>query len=404
MAHQLYNTGGTTSSVGTQVKDFEFKKGAIIETLDINIFGQFGESVTLSKNTGKTIKKYVYYPLLDDRNINDQGIDASGVVIADGNLYGSSKDAGTIAGKLPFLTENGGEVNRVGYKRATIEGTIQKFGFADVYTQESLDFDSDDELEYHIITEQLRGARQVSEHYLQLSLLNSINNIRYGGTATSLGTLTGELASTKSELTYSMLLKLAMFHDDTHTPVDTKIYSGSTNTDTKTISAARFLLVPSEILPTLKKMKDFHNEKAFIEVKHYAMNATDRFGVNASGVIKGEVGAIDNWRIVVVPGMLYKAGVGENVTTNGGYRASAGKYNAYPLVVLGSESFAHINFDSAGGDKNKFTTINKKPGVETAQLGSDYYGEKGFHSIKWYQGILIMRPERLSITWVVAEL
>jgi hypothetical protein len=149
---------------------------------------------------GKTIKRYHYMPILDDRNINDQGIDANGastaingakakyvislkapaseggmlyyfeglgthatyanstaeakhiaegkvmmfghmhgfatanptyatitaamttagwtVAIVDdgtvpdyGNLYGSSKDVGTIMAKIPMLSETGGRVN-----------------------------------------------------------------------------------------------------------------------------------------------------------------------------------------------------------------------------------------------------------------------------------------------------
>lgn len=53
--------------------------------------------------------------------MNDQGIDANGVSIVDGNLYGSSKDIGTIEGKLPLLTENGGRVDRVGFTRLELE-------------------------------------------------------------------------------------------------------------------------------------------------------------------------------------------------------------------------------------------------------------------------------------------
>lgn len=34
------------------------------------------------KHYGKTIKKYHYVPLLDDRNVNDQGIDATGISTA----------------------------------------------------------------------------------------------------------------------------------------------------------------------------------------------------------------------------------------------------------------------------------------------------------------------------------
>jgi len=153
--------------------------------------------MNIRKNFGKTMKQYLYLPLLDDANINDQGIDANGVnnddnymevtitifatgvptgayskyyavgeganataaetaaqakaldiinndilradpdyatygeavtavqaagytvtdpgdagaVPHSGNLYGSSKDVGYIAGKMPMLSESGGRVN-----------------------------------------------------------------------------------------------------------------------------------------------------------------------------------------------------------------------------------------------------------------------------------------------------
>jgi N4-gp56 family major capsid protein len=89
----------------------------------------------MPKNYGKTIKVYEYVPLLDDRNVNDQGIDASGATIANGNLYGSSKDVGSIVSKLPVLTENGGRVNRVGFTRLQREGSIFKFGFFTEFTR-----------------------------------------------------------------------------------------------------------------------------------------------------------------------------------------------------------------------------------------------------------------------------
>lgn len=104
----------------------------------------------MPKNYGKTIKRYHYLPLLDDANINDQGLDAAGATIANGNLYGSSKDIGTIIGKLPNLSETGGRVNRVGFKRVELTGTLEKYGFFEEWTQESMDFDSDAELEMHI--------------------------------------------------------------------------------------------------------------------------------------------------------------------------------------------------------------------------------------------------------------
>ena len=61
-----------------------------------------------------------------------------------GSLYGSSKDVGTITGRIPSLTEVGGRVNRVGFTRLERVGQITKFGFFTEFTQESFDFDSDE--------------------------------------------------------------------------------------------------------------------------------------------------------------------------------------------------------------------------------------------------------------------
>ena len=225
--------GGTDSTVGSQIRTDFYNKKSLIEAQKEQYFSQLADVTSMPKNMGKKIKRYHYLPLLDDANINDQGIDADGNVAngsvglykatvkmyptagkagniaadhldvyyftsehltsataltaaeakaeafvvtlgfantaaavaagwssthttggdltplvpvdATGNLYGSSKDVGTISGKLPALSENGGRVNRVGFKRIEIEADITKLGFFDEYTQESIDFDSDAE-------------------------------------------------------------------------------------------------------------------------------------------------------------------------------------------------------------------------------------------------------------------
>jgi len=53
------------------------------------------------------------------------------------NLYGSSKDVGYISGRFPAISESGGMVNQVGFKRIQLKGTIHKYGFHDSYPQES---------------------------------------------------------------------------------------------------------------------------------------------------------------------------------------------------------------------------------------------------------------------------
>jgi N4-gp56 family major capsid protein len=241
--------GGTPSTVGVQLTDHYYQKMALIELVKEQYFSQLADVTSMPKHMGKKIKKYLYLPLLDDRNINDQGIDAAGVTITNsmyyvtlprtnlvvanagkaaavtaiqanidgvtavagadssagagfatltlsaaqfrtgtkdkadtivdlnlgasvhqgsGNMYGSSKDVGTISGKMPALSETGGRVNRVGFKRVELEGTFEKFGFFDEYTKDSLDFDTDAELMMHINRHMLHGANELTEDALQI--------------------------------------------------------------------------------------------------------------------------------------------------------------------------------------------------------------------------------------------
>ena len=154
------NIDGDAASIGasTQINPAYFFKKALIEIVKERYFGQLADVRAMPKNMGKTIKQHHYLPLLDDRNVNDQGIDANGIVTVqgsfhafyiaqpntlvldatmagnaagyadvatgeavvgfdvtlhkvtsgDGALYGSSEDVGTISSRMPALTEHGG--------------------------------------------------------------------------------------------------------------------------------------------------------------------------------------------------------------------------------------------------------------------------------------------------------
>ena len=91
MAH-FYNQGGNTSTVGTQLRDFYYARDAITEVAKDQYFTQLASTTDMPKHYGQRIIRYIYVPLLDDRNKNDQGIDATGAVIADGNLYGFTNE------------------------------------------------------------------------------------------------------------------------------------------------------------------------------------------------------------------------------------------------------------------------------------------------------------------------
>ena len=383
--------GGTPSDIGPQsVTHFHIKK-ALVTARKEQFFTQLADVKNMPKHFGKTMKIFEYIPLLDDRNVNSQGLDAAGAVIADGNLYGSSKDIGVITGKLPLLTENGGRVNRVGFTRIEREGSIIKLGFFTEFTQEQLDFDSDDTLFSHISEELVKGAVEISEDLLQKDLLLSAGVVLYAGAATSNATITAEGAGA-AIVDYDDLVRLSGILDNNRTPKATKIISGSRMIDTRTIAAGRVMYIGSELKPLIEKIKDSFNERAFIPVHKYA---------DAGNVLVGEIGSVYEFRIVEVPEMMHWSN-GANVGTNPGYRATAGKYNVYPMLVVGSEAFSTIGFQT-DGKVVKFKITTKMPGEATADR-NDPYGETGFSSIKWYYGTLVYRPERIAVVKTVAPL
>jgi N4-gp56 family major capsid protein len=474
------------SSIGVQFNTFYYQKKALIEAAKEQYFGQMADVTSMPKNMGKTIKRYHYLPLLDDGNINDQGIDMEGVIgngvdtgtvvktigitsapgsgaaempdtgfgfrgevfyatgedttdagattaaeaaakslleqkgftgltyqeVKDaaiaagwwvddtsydpvpygGNLYGSSKDVGTISSKFPALSETGGRVNRVGFKRIELEGSIEKFGFFDEYTQESLDFDTDPELQMHVNREMIMGANEITEDALQIDLLNGAGVVRYSGAATSRSEISAE-TDPICVPTYEDLMRLSIDLDNNRCPKKTKIITGSRMVDTRTIDAARPMYIGSELIPTIKKMTLPDGETlAFVPVHQYGAATT---------IMRGEIGSIDQFRIIVVPEMMHWAGEGAAVGTNPGYRETGGNYDVFPMLVVGDASFTTIGFQT-DGKSVKFKVTHKKPGSDSADW-NDPYGETGFMSIKWYYGIMILRPERIALVQCVAE-
>jgi N4-gp56 family major capsid protein len=463
--------GGAPSTMGEQMNTFFYKKKALKEIAKEQYFGQMADTINMPKHYGKEIRVNHYLPMLDDANINDQGIDANGVtttrsvtielvpagvteasngmtnyfavgegasdtaalaaakakaeailaamdllttdyatsktalesdgwlfreydaVPVNGNLYGSSKDFGTIQGKLPLLTENGGRVNRVGFTRRTIVSTLEKLGIFDEYTKESMDFDSDEDLEMHIHRLLLEGANEIVEDMLQIDIINSAGILRYGGDATSTDEISGETGSI-SEVDYDDLVKLSISLDNNRTDKHTQIISGSRMVDTRTINAARYMYIGSELLPTMERMVDYHNERAWVSVEKYAQ---------AGNVARGEEGSCGKFRFIVVPEMMHWAGAGASVSNNAGYHSTDGNYDVFPMVAIGNKAFTTVGFQT-DGKTVKFKIKHVKPESETSYGFTDPFGEKGFMSIKWYYGFMPLRPERIALIKTVARL
>lgn len=400
---------GSKSSIdgsgSDQMNSFYWLRKSLIEARREQFFMPLASVTNMPKNFGKTIKVYEYIPLLDVRNVNDQGIDAAGATIANGNLYGSSKDIGTITGKLPLVGENGGRVNRVGFTRLQREGTLHKFGFFYEFTQESMDFDSDDMLKDHLSRELMNGATKITEDVLQKDLLASAGVILYAGVAVSPATITGEITPAAgpdpelpaSLLSYKNIMRLSSILDENRTPKQTTVISGSRFVDTKVIGSGRIAYIGSELAPVVMELKDSFGNPAFVAVQHYS---------DAGTIMNGEIGSVGPLRFVQVPDMLHWAGVGATVVDNPGYRSTVvgglDKYDVYPVLVVGDQSFTTLGFQTNGKTVN-FTVMTKMPGRETADR-NDPYGETGFSSMKWYYGVLVTRPERIALIKTVAPI
>jgi N4-gp56 family major capsid protein len=475
---QLYNAPpGTPSTIGgSQMNEFYWDRKSLIDAAEKMYFSPLADVKWMPMHYGKELKVYYYVPMLDDRNVNDQGIDAAGVVLsntqyfvtfprnsvnvanagkaaavtainantgdtlvatagaddsggtgfaaialvggltpiyntlalanavkdldigvsvlqAGGNMYGSSKDVGTISARMPTLTEEGGRVNRVGFSRIERSGTIAEHGIFTEFTADSLTFDSDSELYSHMSHEMVAGANELTEDLLQIDLLSAAGVTVYSGVATQDSELTAEGAD-PSVVTYSDLKKLGITLDDNRTPKNTKVIKGSTMTDTLTVNSARFMYIGSELQTTVENMLDSLNQPAFIPVRKYA---------DASNIWNGEIGTVADFRIIVVPNMMHWAGAGALEGTNPGYAATNGAYNLYPMLVVGDGSFATVGLQMSGrkGAKQKFKIIVKKPGEAIADR-NDPYGKIGFSSITFYHGFITLRSERIAVVKTVA--
>lgn len=385
---QTYNNpiGGDQSTIGTQINVTAYERKALVEAREEEFFGQLADTTTMPKHMGKTIKRFHYLPLLDDRNVNDQGINALGATIANGNLYGSSKDIGTISSKLPALSETGGRVNRVGFSRIELEGTMSKFGFFTEYSQESLDFDTDAELLNHINSELITGAMKMTENALGVDLVNNAGVVVYPGSASSNATMTATTV-----VDYNLLRRTSITLDNNRCPKKTKIITGTKLTDTKTIPGARVMFVGPDLIPTLEGLVDSHGNPAFTPIEKYAAGTT---------TLNGEIGALYQFRLVVNPNMPVFQGKGAPAT-DAKFHATDGKYDVFPMLVVGDESFTTIGFQTDGA-KMKFKIIHKKPGEAVADA-SNPYGEVGFISIKWWYGFMLLRGERIALIKTTAK-
>lgn len=422
---QIYNSGtaanpSTIDGAGQeQLNPFYYDRQAIMEANKKAFIGQLSGTRNQPKHMGKTIKKHLIIPMLDDRNINDQGIDAAGVVLdatkwtaidaagsivgtgyadstaagtaagldgtvkqTSGNLYGSSKDVGTITALTPVISETGGRVNRVGFTREIVQSTLENYGFFYEFTADDLNFDSDSKLKSHLYRESGKAAGEMTEKSLMVDLINNAGIEIFAGTGNA--ALADVAAGDQAGLAEIRAITKVLNANDC--PMDTKIISGSRNIDTKVVSNARYAYTTDDMVTILEDtMNATTGKHAWAYVEEYADGAK----YAKSNIARGEVGKIGKVRFIEHPEMLIQENKG---TAN---------IDVHPILFIGSGSFTQIGFQS-NGSKGKFEIITKMPGKEIADRQNPY-GKVGFSSNNYWYGILVERPDWIGCIYSAVE-
>ncbi len=428
----MYNQGGDTSSVGPQLNDYSFSRFAVLEAAKKKTFSQIGAQRKQQKHYGTKIKKYRKYPILDDRNINDQGIDAAGVKMTagkwyaytadgtrsehdtlaeakasagqvrvwkgDGNLYGSSRDFNVQNGAFPVLGEEGGNVNVVGTKRDVIEAQIRRYGFVVNYSKTAIKLDTDPGLLMEEIQKVAEAYGDIREAQIRNSLITAgMTNAVYAGGASSIATV-----DETCQLTYGDIRLMTSSLNTARCPMDTKMVTGSTKIDTVVIKAARYAYIPQELLPALQDMTHA-GVPVWRDVASYADadGISDKATMGVANTGDGEVGRIGDVRFIVVYDFPVFQGAGADATdgtdndgdgledSSDNIHTTDGAYDVFPMLFVGDGSFETYSLE---GEVAKV-----KHGEPRVIPGVDPHGDKGSIAIEWWYGIMINKAEHIRL-------
>lgn len=404
MAMEYNAPPGTPSDIGSQRVVEYLNRKAIIEAVKYSHFSKLSSVQNQPAGYGKTFTKYRYYPLLSDLNTNLQGIDANGAALTGagggnpgyGNLYGSSRDFGLVTAKIPYVSEGADRVNRVGITRTSVSATLTRVGFFADWTDESMQFDSDLQMQSHFTDELVKGAEQLKEGLLQLDLVNGAGVIRYAGSATSLATVSAEGVGA-AIIDYDDVIRLSIALDTNRAPKRFSILKGSTLVDTATVNGARALFIPPELQTTFMDMVNSNGTEMFTPVEKYASQTT---------ILEGEIGAVGGFRVIVNQEMFKHAGnatgpIGAAVGTNPGYYATSGRYDVFNCLAVAGDSYTSIGFQTNSPEAPKFNLVIKPPGPAAVDLQNPF-GNKGVASIQFYYATLIERSDWIGLLRGVA--
>ena len=141
-------------------------------------------------------------------------------------------------------------------------------------------------------------------------------------------------------------------------------------------------------------MKNLHDQPAFISAEHYAAGTS---------LANGEVGSVGQFRLIENQKMMKWSGGGATLASGDDsvYYNDGTKYDVFPLLCVGDDSFSTITFQTSG-NRVKFEINSRKPGDNVDR--TDPYGETGFISMRWFYGFMAQRPERIGLIMTTAKM
>ena len=443
-----FNQGGTTSSSINRQFTPEFVTKAVAEMAPRKrFFSQRSNPIAMPKNYGDTLTKEVRLPILHKDNMVDANIDAANATVAQNYFFVLNSDgtihttydvadyavqnkltldaartavnsaavtvANGIGGKvktsagyllngkaayavaanaIPVLPEEGGIVGLLNSTSKLVSAKITFHAIGLKYTVRSVDLDS----RKNQVAQKIKDLSRATHELKEIQVMNSIIAASEGyrliasNTNTSISTM-----NAADVLTYDALqgLEQALLADDV--PMDTEIIEGTTKIDTKVVEDGWVVYINRELMPAIRKVKGPDGTTlAFIPKSQYAAGTM---------LLDGEFGAIGSFRFVVVPDLPAYRGAGATVSGDASLTladrtnryASGGKYDVFPLIVVGSDSFSTTGFT----DKD-VTAAHIPP---TRDVYNDMSAQVGGVVSNWTYGFLNYRPERIKQLAVVGQ-
>ena len=313
--------------------------------------------------------------------------------------YMSGRDLDTLQAVLAAtdgtgasLTEGAGSTNQRTLAKVTVEATLARYGEMLEYTDE-VDLFSEDimQVRYREELGELAGSRY--EDLIQLDLLATPTKL-YAGTATSMATLGTGIATNGTgdadwKVSYDLIRKAVRKLVRNRAKKNTKVITGSTKIDTKTVAPAYYAIIDADVKSDLENLT-----RGTGAATEFVYQPAHKYGAAAT-LAEGEVGAMHEVRFIESEGALVEyqkgAAVPAGYVGNLAYTGTIGttaKFDVHPILFPTEGSFATVGLK--GMNRIKFNSQSPADVDLT-----NPYGTKGFFSYNFFYATVLLEPEKL---------